>query len=107
MALTAAKVKDLEDNGFDDLFEEHRALWEAKARQAYSYAKRLLEPTGERVRPDDVLELLVPALVLAEEFRDFLDENRLRQKYWTTYFGEFVLDQLWEGLAENEEEDDE
>jgi hypothetical protein len=98
MALTAAKVKDLEDKGFPQLFDDHRDLWEAKAREAYAYAEGLVDPTGEPVRPDDVLELLVPALVLAKEFRDFLEEGRLTQKYWRTYFGEFILDQFWNDL---------
>jgi hypothetical protein len=99
MALTAAKVKDLEDKGFPALFDEHRQLWETKAQEAYRYAEGLVVPTGEPVRPDDVLELLVPALVLAEQFRTFLEEGRLTQKYWRTYFGEFVLDHLWEDLS--------
>jgi hypothetical protein len=99
MALTAEKVKDLEDKGFPSLFEQHRDLWEAKARDAYSYAQALVRPTGEPVRPDDVLGLLVPGLVLVEEFRGFLDEKRLTQKYWRTYFGEFILDKLWGKLA--------
>ena len=42
MALTAAKVKDLEDKGFVELFNKHRALWEAKAREAYLYAEKLV-----------------------------------------------------------------
>ncbi|HET8894969.1 MAG TPA: hypothetical protein VFM96_12820 [Gaiellaceae bacterium] len=100
MALTAAKVKDLEDKGFVQLFNDHPELWEAKAREAHSYAKNLVTPTGEPVRPDDVLPLLVPALVLSEEFRDFLDSNRLTQKYWRDYFGEFILDHLWDELQE-------
>jgi hypothetical protein len=99
MALTAAKVKDLEDEGFDDFFHEHRALWEAKAAEAYRYARNLVDPTGEPVRPDDVIELLVPALVLAEELRDFLEQNRLTQKYWRVYFGEYILDRLWNHLT--------
>jgi hypothetical protein len=100
MALTAAKVKDLEDKGFPALFKDHRKLWETKARDAYVYAQGLVAPTNEPVRPDDVLELLVPALVLATEFRNFLDDKRLTQKYWRTYFGEFVLDHLWEDLTQ-------
>jgi hypothetical protein len=99
VALTAAKAKDLEDRGFPDLFNDHGELWETKAREAYAYAEGLVAPTGEPVRPDDVLELLVPALVLAEEFRDFLENNRLTQKYWRTYFGEFILDHLWAELT--------
>jgi len=105
MALTAAKVKDLEDKGFVDLFDDHRALWETKAHEAYAYASIFVTPTGEPVRPDDVLELLVPALVLVEEFRDFLDDNRLTQKYWRTYFAEFVLDRLWTQLRAEEAHD--
>jgi hypothetical protein len=105
MALTAEKVKDLEDKGFLDLFEDHRELWETKAQEAYDYAKNLVTPAGEPVRPDDVLPLLVPALVLAEEFRDFLEDKRLTQKYWRNFFGEFILDHLWEDLeADNEQE---
>ena len=88
MALTAAKVRDLEDRGFLRLFDEHGGLWEAKAREAYAYAEALVGPTGEPVRPDDVLELLVPALVLSKEFRSFLDDNRL------TYFHEGRFKQL-------------
>src|SRR5438309_9578784 len=99
MALTAAKVRDLEDRGFLRLFDEHRGLWETKAHEAYAYAKALVAPTGEPVRPDDVLELPVPALVLSREFRSCPDDNRLTQKYWRTYFGEYVLDRLWQDLT--------
>jgi hypothetical protein len=98
MALTAAKVKDLEDRGFVRLFDEHRKLWETKAREAYGYAARLVAPTGERVRPDDVVPLLVPALVLVRELRDFLEAGRFTQKYWRDYFAEFVVDRLWDQL---------
>ena len=41
----------------------------------------------------------MPALVLAEEFRDFLESKRLTQKYWRDFFGEFILDHLWEDLT--------
>ena len=99
MALTAAKVKDLEDRGFVGLFDEHRDLWETKAKEAYAYAVGLVAGTGEPVRPDDVLPLLVPALILARELRTFLDENRLTQKYWREYFGEYILDYFWSELS--------
>jgi hypothetical protein len=99
MALTAAKVKDLEDKGFVDLFTKHRALWEAKAREAYVYAQKLVSVSGQPVRPDDVLPLLVPALVLSRELRVFLEDNRLTQKYWRDYFAEFIIDTLWKDLS--------
>ena len=98
MALTAAKVKDLEDKGFVGLFERHRELWETKAREAYAYARQLVGGSGEPVRPDDVVPLLVPGLVLVREFRDFLEAGRFTQKYWRDYFAEFVVDRLWNEL---------
>jgi hypothetical protein len=103
MALSAVKVKDLEDKGFMDLFTDHHELWETKAKEAYAYTSNVVKGAGEPVRPDDVLPLLLPALDLAEEFRSFLDEKRLTQKYWRTFFGELILDRLWTELTEQEE----
>ncbi len=103
MALTAEKVKDLEARGFQELFQDHRALWRAKAGEAYTYAASFVRPSGEPVRPDDLLPLLVPALVLVKEFRVFLDDKRLTQKYWRTHFAEFIIDRLWDELTSGEE----
>jgi hypothetical protein len=103
MALTALKVKDLTDAGLMRLFDDHRDLWEAKAREAYGYTESLVTGAGEPVRPDDVLPLLLPALELAEELRSFLEQKRLTQKYWRTYFGELILDRLWDELTQDKE----
>jgi hypothetical protein len=105
MALTALKVKVLTEKQFDRLFQQHRALWQAKADEAYSYTEKFVTPTGQPVRPDDVLPLLVPALELAPEFYRHLETKHLPQKYWTTYFGEFILDRLWDDLTNEEMED--
>ncbi len=107
MSLTALKVKDLTDKGFMQLFDDHAGLWEAKAKEAYTYTANVLNATGQPVRPDDVLPLLVPALELAEEFRSFLDDKKLTQKYWKINFGELVLDKLWDDLTKEEEEEGE
>ena len=97
-------MKDLEDKGFLDLFENHRELWETKAQEAYDYAKNLVTPAGEPVSPDDVLPLLVPALVLAEEFRDFLEDKQLTRSTGAIFSGS-SSSITWEDLeADNEQE---
>lgn len=106
MALTAVKEQDLTDRGFMDLFNQHRALWEAKAREAYEYTEVFVAAAGLPVRPDDVINLLVPALELSDEFRAFLEEKHLRQKYWRVHFGELIIDKLWTDLTEEEPQDD-
>jgi hypothetical protein len=107
MALTAAKVQALNDKGFMDLFNQHRELWETRTREAFDATKIFVSAAGLPVRPDDVIDLLVPALELSTEFRAFLDEKRLRQKYWRTRFGELLIDEFWTELTEEETEDDE
>jgi hypothetical protein len=104
VALTALKVKDLADKGFMRLFDEHGDLWRSKAQHAYDYTENFVTQAGQPVRPDDVLPLLVPALELAEEFRSFLEEKRLTQKYWRINFGELILDRLWDELSKPKEE---
>jgi hypothetical protein len=103
MALTALKHTNLLDKGFDELYSDHDDLWLAKAQDAYDYAGLLVAPTGEPVRPDDVLVILDPAVELSPEFRTHMDEKRLTQKYWKTYFSEFILDLVWEALTNDAE----
>jgi hypothetical protein len=50
-----------------------------------------------------VLPLLIPALEVNDTFRGFLEEKRLTQLYWRDRFAEYILDQLWNDLAEEDE----
>jgi hypothetical protein len=100
MALTALKLKQLTDHEFPDLFTRHTPLWTQKATQAYDFTRASVVPTGQAVRPDDVLPLLESTLELVPEFYNHLDDKRLTQKYWKTRFAEYILDQLWTALQQ-------
>lgn len=102
MALTAYKSQQLEDAGLVKLFDDEAKLWKAMAKEAFAYTKKFVAPTGENVRPDDMLPVLIPALELADKLTDYLAENRLTQKYWFTYFGELIIDRLWTDLTKGE-----
>jgi hypothetical protein len=105
VALNATKSKRLEDAGLDEYFDDHRALWEQKARRAYEYAERFVVESGEEVRQDDVVPLLVPALEVFDDFRDHLAAEKLTQKYWYTYFAELIVARLWGELTRRGGED--
>ena len=75
------------------------------AEEAYAYAKGAVEAAGLPVRVDDVIKVFEPALAIEPTLRDYLANERLRQKYWPKRFGNYVLDQLWESLNDDEEED--
>jgi hypothetical protein len=95
VALTAAKLQKLGDAGLIALFEERRQLWQELAAHAYGYTAGFLE----EVRPDDVIQALAPALEVSNELRRHLAEHRLPQQYWFTWFGELILDRLWDDLV--------
>lgn len=104
MGLTARKHLRLKDSGLEDLFNEQEDLWKGMAEEAHSYTADFVKGAGEPVRPDDLIPVLVPVLEVTDELRTFLSENRLSQKYWYTYFGELIIDSLWNELTEEEEE---
>jgi hypothetical protein len=85
-----------------ELFEQERKLWWEMAQRAYAYTKRYVEGSGVRVRVDDVIKTLVPALTVTPRLRTYLAEKKLKEKYWTTWFGDFVLDEFWGDLEKGE-----
>ena len=95
MALSLNKLKRLEDAGLAELFENDRKLWSAMTKEAYSYTRKFV---GAEVRPDDVVPTLVPALEVSDRLRTFLAKKKLTQNYWYTWFGELLVDRLWNHL---------
>lgn len=106
MGLTARKSLALEDAGLDGLFAEEKALWTEMATEAFTYTADFVKDAGEPVRPDDLIPVLVPVLEVTQKLREYLAEHRLRQKYWFTWFGEYIIDSLWDELSPDEEDED-
>ncbi len=107
MALTALKSVRLEDAALTDLFNDNEERWLAMATHAYRYTMRFVAETGQQVRPDDLIPVLVPALEVDEKLREHLDRKKLSQQYWFTYFGELIVDRLWNQITEEADDDNE
>ena len=41
---------------------------------------------------------LIPLLEVHEDFRDFLDENKLRGKFWIKDFADLIIDRTWDEI---------
>jgi hypothetical protein len=106
MGLSAQKSLRLKDAGLIDLYNNEQAIWAKAAQEAYDYTADSVKQAGEPVRPDDLIPVLVPVLEVTEILRDYLNEERLRQKYWYQFFGELIIDQLWSELNPDDEEDE-
>ena len=45
--------------------------------------------------PDDVTALLIAELEVTPEFRNYLAKKKLKQKYWSEWFAELIIDRFW------------
>jgi hypothetical protein len=94
MALTQKKLQDLKDAGLESLLEHDAAAWKAKARHAYNATRGYIK----EIRPDDVVPLLIAELEVTPEFRNYLARKKLKQKYWSEWFAELIIDTYWNDL---------
>ncbi len=94
MALTQKKLQDLKDASLIQLLQDDSATWKAKAKHAYNATHAFIK----EIRPDDVVPLLVAELEVTPEFRNYLAKKKLKQKYWSEWFAELIIDRFWSEL---------
>jgi hypothetical protein len=92
VALTEAKIQDLSDKKFDELYAAHEAEWVALAATAREHAKNSITG-GNDPRPDDVAKVLYPMLEVNEKLRGHQEDNKARGKRYVEWFVEYVIDQ--------------
>jgi hypothetical protein len=96
MAITTLKTKQLSDAGLDKLLSKAEKHWLTHVKRAFNYMAQLVNT--EDIHPDDLVSPLVVALELDTKLTDYLEKNKLGQKYWFTYFAEYLVDELWDEL---------
>ena len=91
MGLTEAKIKDLEDKKFDQLFAKHKKAWLEMVEVAYTFTKKHITE-GKEPRADDILKTLLPTLEVSKDLRNHQEDVRARFKRFREYFGEYIID---------------
>lgn len=94
MGLTTKKLQRLKDQGFPKLYTDHEKTWRALLGTAVSFLDNGLAKS-ERIRQDDVSEALHQILEVDEQFKKYVDEERLTQQYWARDFADYVVDQVY------------
>ena len=94
MALTQKKLQDLKDASLTGLLDADSSAWRAKAVHAYGATHGFIK----EIRPDDVVPLLIAELEVTPEFRNYLARKKLKQKYWSEWFAELIIDRFWAEL---------
>lgn len=94
MSLTQKAEQQLRAVGLTDFFEEDPEPWCILARETYTFVVKHF-PDGAVVRPDDVASALRPLLDVHEGLGACLEEKKLKQRYWVSYFADWILDRTW------------
>ncbi len=98
MGLTLEAEQRLEDVGLTAFFEQHQGDWLAIAQDTYAYVTGNF-PAGSIIRRDDVAKALLPIVEVNEPLKEMLDQNKLRGKFWRTFFTDLVVDRTWNQLG--------
>jgi len=99
MALTLEAEQRLIDVGLVGVFNQHRAIWLAAAKEAKTFVRGNF-PEGSPVRRDDVAKALHPIIEVNETLKEYLDANKLRGKFWVRFFVDLTIDRTWDELDE-------
>jgi hypothetical protein len=97
MSLTLEEEQRLGDVGLIKLFDKNRDMWLSAARKAKSYVRENF-PAKTLIRRDDVAKPLIPIMTVNEVLKDYLDSNKLRGRFWITFFVNLIIDRTWEQL---------
>ncbi len=98
VSLTLERLHRLRAKGFETLYTDHEVKWKEMVDNAKEYAKTFIG-AGEKIRPGDVSEILENALRVDPDFEAYVKLKGLQQKYWVTYFSDYVLDQVFPPAA--------
>ncbi len=95
MAITLSKILDLEGQQFDGLFTHEHGTWTRLARLARDLVQEQM-PVGQSPHIDDIAQILVPLIGMVPELKRHLGERKIRAKFWTEYFADYILFRIYQ-----------
>jgi hypothetical protein len=98
MSLTRKAELALNDVGLLGFYNKDPKRWLRLVKETYAFVKSQF-PSSAVVRPDDVAQALLPLLGINESLREYLQERKLKQAYWITYFADLILDRNWNTIS--------
>jgi hypothetical protein len=94
MSLDTEKLHRLKGKGFYELHGGQPEKWQEMVDKARDYAQTCVAD-GERVRIGDVVAVVQNAIRIDPAFEKHLNGKGLTQKYWVTWFAQYIIDQVY------------
>lgn len=102
MGLTLEAEQRLEAVGLIGLFNENENTWLEATRETKVFVMGNF-PDGSLIRRDDVAKALHPITEVNEALKEYLEEHKLRGKFWIKFFVDLIIDRTWDRLDEEEQ----
>lgn len=94
MSLDTEKLHKLRGKGFIELHAKFNDKWKAMVDNAFEYAQTCVN-SGEKVRIGDVVAIVQNGIKIDPEFEKHLQKKHLTQRYWLTWFAEYIVEQVY------------
>ena len=94
MSLDTDKLHRLRSKSFDRLYTDHAAKWREMVENARKYAQGCVG-AGEQIKIGDVVAVIQHAIRIDPTFEAHVKKAHLPQKYWVTWFAEYILDHIY------------
>lgn len=98
MAFTEFERVELSNAGLLACYEKHQTLWTEMADLAH---KQAVDSVSDTPEPDDVVDYLLPALRIKQEFRQCKSDagGALGAQKWYRYFADYILNRSWPQIS--------
>jgi hypothetical protein len=91
-------MQKLQRAGLVKFLNDHPDAYKAMVKVALDSTKTILAPSKQRVRPDDLYDLVLVGIELDDTLAAFCAKPGLRATYWMKWFTDLVIDTFFEEL---------
>lgn len=94
MSLDTFKLHKLIGKEFDQLYTKHSTKWSMMVARAGESVKACIED-NDSVKAGDIVAAVKHGIKISKEFEDHLSDKKLTQQYWTEWFAEYIVEQIY------------
>jgi|SRR6185437_14500410 len=94
MSLDTYKLHRLNGKEFNTLYTEHAGKWKKMVEKSVE-SVRACVGENEPIKSGDVVAALEHGIKISQEFEAHLSKNKLTQQFWSDWFAEYVVEQIY------------
>jgi hypothetical protein len=94
MSLDTYKLHRLQGKEFNELYTNHAPKWKKMVEKSVEHVRACVGE-HEKIKAGDVIAAVQHGIKISGEFEHHLTKNKLTQQYWSGWFAEYVVEQIF------------